>query len=135
MDLSLAEFLDLIFTEESGDMIDSLSSLGIHAFLDESGVLTIQGRSGMRVGMDWEALDYPTRRTQLGFALFGIPSFLAKRYPTLDQELEKRWTIARKALEKKRKQLKQEQEESARHAKAALLRSERQKKQLALFDL
>ena len=130
-----SKFLDLIFTEESGKMIDELSSLGISASLDEFGTLMIVGRNGMNVGMHWEVLDYPTRRTQLGFALFGIPSFLSKRYPDLDRALEKRWTVERKALEAKQKEMKQRQSEAKRHAKEALERAANQKEQLPLFDL
>lgn len=129
------DFLDLVFTEDSNEMLDKLSSLGINASLDESGTLMISGRTGMNVGMHWEGLDYPTRRTQLGFALFGIPSFLSKRYPDLDKALEKRWTVERKALEARQEEIKQRQSEAKRHAKEALERAAKQKEQLPLFDL
>jgi hypothetical protein len=129
------EFLDLIFTEESGEILDKLSSLGMNVSLEESGTLMIRSQAGMNVGMHWEGLDYPTRRTQLGFALFGIPSFLAKRYPDLDKAIEKRWTIERKNLEARQKEIKQRQSKAKRQADEALKRTAGQKEQLSLFNL
>ena len=101
IDPALPEFLDLIFTETSKEVVKTLASLGFCAYLDEHGVLMMLGKRNFRAGLHWESTDYPTRRTQLGFVLFGIPSYLDAKYPTLDQEMQKRWTATRKAKKSK----------------------------------
>jgi hypothetical protein len=92
MGISETQFLDLIFTEDSAAVVKFLSQHGLNASIDSKGIMRIHNpRIAMNVGMDWSKTDYPTRRTQVGFALFGMPSWLSVRYPNLDKRITKRW--------------------------------------------
>lgn len=99
------DFLDLIFIESADELKAKLIDLGLSVNENSDGSITIKNPNhSMNVGFKWEGLDFPTRRTQLGFALFGIPNFLNQRYPNLDSKLKKRW----KELSKNSKKIKQE---------------------------
>lgn len=93
-----SEFLDIIFSEDPQFVAAALTRQGIKVSFQPDGTLIMDNDFlPLRVGLHWGRTDYSTRRTQVGFILFGIPSWLSKRYPTLDQEINKRWKAGREA--------------------------------------
>ena len=95
------QFLDLIFSEDPYAVAAALVRQGVRASVNDGTITADNDFLNLRIGLHWGRTDYPTRRTQIGFILFGVPSWISRRYPTLDTAINKRWIAERKAKEAK----------------------------------
>ena len=92
------EFIDLIFQDDLQALANALVEHGYSCTNQWDGVITAQNpRTRMVIGLNWKRADYAYRRTQLGNLVYGPPGAIAKLYPTLDQEINRRAMVARQA--------------------------------------
>ena len=90
------EFINLIFEDDPHALAAALVVRGYSCTVEWDGVITAQNpQTRMTIGLNWKRADYAYRRTQLGNLVYGPPGAIAKLYPTLDQEINRRAMVSR----------------------------------------
>ena len=91
------EFINLIFCDDPHALAAALLMQGYDCTVGWDGMITARNtQTRMGIGLNWKRSDYAYRRTELGNLIYGPPGAIAKLYPTLDQEINRR-AMVRKA--------------------------------------
>lgn len=96
--LTEKEFINLVFCDDPHIVAAALLVQGYDCTVGWDGMIVATNpKSRIVMSLSWKRSDHTYRRTELGNLVCGPPGAIAKLYPTLDQEINRRAMATRKA--------------------------------------